>query len=91
MGVVNSPRVVVPQGIRGEKPQMSDKSIGDIWQRLNVWQKVLVALFAAIWVVASVGIALVTADNLILTVGSIFVLWLGYVGLAFVITRDYGN
>jgi hypothetical protein len=70
---------------------MSDKNIRDIWERLNVWQKALVALFAAIWVVASIGIALFTAGNLILTVGSILGLWLGYVGLAFVITRDYGN
>jgi hypothetical protein len=80
---------VAPQEIGGDKPYMSDKSIGDIWQRLNFWQKLLLLIFAGIWVVISAGIVLATEGNWILTVGSVLAVWLVYIALAFVISRDY--
>jgi len=70
---------------------MSDSSLGSVWARINIWQKILVVLFGVIWIGISAWIVTNTNRNVILDVVGVGTAWIGYIALAYGITRDYRN
>lgn len=66
---------------------MNDKSIGEIWQNLSIWQKSTIMILLIMWLAFSAEIVSFLVDNVVFAVIYLCLLWLGYVALALVITR----
>jgi hypothetical protein len=57
------------------------------WENLSIWRKSTLAIFLVMWLALSSGVITATAGNIIITTVSLCLLWLGFVSIAFVVTK----
>ena len=66
---------------------MGSSRLGESWENLSVWRKSTLAIFFVMWLALSSGVITVTNGNIIITTVSLCLLWLGFVTVAFIVTK----
>lgn len=65
-----------------------DVNMNNIWKRITVWQKIVIIILFVMWTAISAGIVLALNGDWVLTIIALCLIWLIYVGVTFILTRE---
>ena len=70
---------------------MGSSVLGESWENLSIWRKSTLAIFFLMWVAFSSEVLITTNGDIIVATVSLCLLWLGFVIVAFIITKINNN
>jgi len=73
------------------KSPMNETSIKQVWENLSIWGKSALVVLLIMWFAFSGGIIAATNGDIIFMIVLLCLLWLGFVIVAFIVTRVTNN
>ena len=70
---------------------MGNSALVEGWQEMSIWRKSALAIFFVMWLALSSGVVTATIGNIIIATVSLCLLWLGFVIIAFIVTKVGAN
>jgi Na+-driven multidrug efflux pump len=68
---------------------MTENKIENTWESLSLLRKSALSLFFIMWLAFTAGVIDTFSDTWVLAIISLCVLWLGYIVLAYIITKCF--